>query len=124
MPAQARQVEKGIGTALAPLLALPGARHLGRGLRGVIPSLRLGVERGAFPGHGQVQVDTIEQRPREFVAIALDLLRGTAAAATGFAQVATGAGVHVELLLANPIEGNRTVVEHAPETQLLESKNG
>ncbi|WP_223719984.1 hypothetical protein, partial [Pseudomonas aeruginosa] len=28
------------------------------------------------------------------------------------------------LLLASPVEGNRTVVEHAPETQLLESKNG
>ncbi len=30
----------------------------------------------------------------------------------------------VFVLLASPVEGNRTVVEHAPETQLLESKNG
>ncbi len=31
---------------------------------------------------------------------------------------------NTSFLLASPVEGNRTVVEHAPETQLLESKNG
>lgn len=34
------------------------------------------------------------------------------------------AAEQLSVLLASPVEGNRTVVEHAPETQLLESKNG
>lgn len=75
-------------------------------------------------GHGQVQVDTVQQWAGELAAIALDLLRAAATAPAGITQIAAGAGIHLELLLASPVEGNRTVVEHAPETQLLESKNG
>lgn len=85
---------------------------------------RLVVQCSALASHGQVQVDAVQQWPGQLVAIARDLLGAAAAAASGVAQVAARAGVHLELLLANPIEGNRTVVEHAPETQLLESKNG
>lgn len=82
------------------------------------------LQAGAFAEHADVQVDAIEQRSGQLAPVALDLFRGAAAAATGIAEVATGTGIHLELLLASPVEGNRTVVEHAPETQLLESKNG
>lgn len=94
MRAQPRQIEKGVGATLALLLAFPGLCHQGGGVGRVCPGLRGGVQGGGFPGDGQVQVDSVEQRARELVAIALDLLRGTATAAAGFAQVAAGAGVH------------------------------
>lgn len=119
----AQQVEVGVGTALAGQLPLPcGADPLADLAGGGFAAARL--QAGAFAEHADVQVDALEQRSGELAAIALDLLRGAAAAAAGIAEVAAGAGVHLELLLASPVEGNRTVVEHAPETQLLESKNG
>jgi hypothetical protein len=71
-----------------------------------------------------VQVDAVEQGAGQLVAVALDLLAAAPATAGRVTQIAARTRVHVELLLASPVEGNRTVVEHAPETQLLESKNG
>lgn len=89
-----RQVEKRIGAALAPLLAVPGIGDEDGGAGGVITGLYARVQRGAFPGDGHVQVDPVQQRPREFVAIALNLLRRAATAPTGLAHIAARAGVH------------------------------
>ena len=41
-----------------------------------------------------MQVDAVEQGAGEFVAVALDLLRGATATSGGFAQVTARAGVH------------------------------
>ena len=49
---------------------------------------------GGLAGHGQVQVDAVEQRAGELAAVAGDLLRGAAAAAAGIAKIAAGAGIH------------------------------
>ncbi|RON08172.1 hypothetical protein BK659_16575 [Pseudomonas brassicacearum] len=75
MSAQTRQVEEGIGTALALLLAVPGFGDDERRAGCVIANLLRGVERGGFAGDGQVQVDTVKQRSGELVAVALDLTR-------------------------------------------------
>ena len=94
MAPQAGQVEKGIGTALALALQLACPGDSGGGFGAVVARLWPGVEGGGLAGHGQVQVDAIEQRAGQLVAIALDLFRRAAAASAGFAKVSAGAGVH------------------------------
>ena len=54
----------------------------------------MGAERGGFTGHGQVQIDAVEQRPGEFVAVALDLFRGAAATPRRLPQITARAGIH------------------------------
>ena len=98
MLAQPRQVQERIGATLALLLAFPGLGNQCRGIGGVVAGLRGGVQRGDFAGDRQVQVDPIQQRPGEFVAVALDLFRRTATARTGVAHVTARAGVHPTVL--------------------------
>ena len=50
------------------------------------------VQRGGFARHGQVQVNAVQQRPRQLVAITLDLVGAAAAAAARVAEVAAGQG--------------------------------
>ena len=88
MLAQTRQVKEGIGATLALLLTLPSLGNQRRRGRRVVAGLPDRIKGSDFPGDRQVQVDTIQQRPREFVAIALNLLRRAAAARAGIAQVA------------------------------------
>lgn len=92
--AQAGQVEKGIGHALALDLALPGARHQG-GAGGCVGTFAgQHMQGGGFPGHRHMQVDAVEQWPRELAAVALDLFGAAATAAAGVAKKAARAGVH------------------------------
>lgn len=92
--AQAGQLEKGVGTALALLLSFACGSHLpcdvGTG-GAVVGAVR---ERRGFTGDGQVQVDAIKQRAGELVAVALDLVAAASTATGGVAMVAAGAGVH------------------------------
>lgn len=91
--AQAVKVEEGIRAALAALLALAGVSHdASDGGAGVAAGVV--VECGAFARHSKVQVNAVEQRARQFVAVALDLLGAAAATASGVAEVAARAGVH------------------------------
>lgn len=87
MAAQPLEVEKRIRAPLAPVLQFPCFSHpdghIGTGL-----AAGLVVQGGAFAGHGQVQVDTVQQRPGQLVAVPCDLLGAAPAAACGVAQVA------------------------------------
>lgn len=94
MPAQAGKVEKGIGAALALLLALAGEGDLAGDGGAVGAVVAGGGQRGGFAGDGDVQVDAVEQRAGEFVAVALDQFAAAAAATGGVAEISTGAGVH------------------------------
>src|SRR5690606_34463774 len=91
---QAGKVEKGIGHTLAAHLPLTRVRHFGRGLGSAFTLMQWGVQSGAFTGDGQVQVDTVQQRPGQLGAVALDLLRGAAAAIARVTEIAARAGVH------------------------------
>lgn len=97
MAAQPLEVEKRIRAPLAPVLQFPCFSHpdghIGTGL-----AAGLVVQGGAFAGHGQVQVDTVQQRPGQLVAVPCDLLGAAPAAACGVAQVAARAGVHGHVL--------------------------
>lgn len=109
MPAQAVEIEEGIGAALATLLQRAGLGH-DSGDTGAGFATGLVIEHGILPGHRQVQVDAVEQGAGEFVAVALDLLGAAAAAAGGVAKIAAGAGVHRRHQLeacreAHPIPG-------------------
>lgn len=94
MAAQAGEIEEGVGAALARLLDPACTRHLGGDRCAVLAAGRRRVERSGFAGDGQVQVDAVEQRAREFAAVALDLVRRAAAAPTGIAEIAARAGIH------------------------------
>src|SRR3546814_5084759 len=94
MAAQAGEVEEGIGAALTGELQLSRLGYLGGEYGTALARLRRSVEGRRLARHGQVQVDAVEQRAGELVAIALDLVRGAAAAPVGITEVATGAGVH------------------------------
>lgn len=65
--AQPWQVEEGIGTALAFLLAFTGLGDLRRGCCGVVAILLERVQCGGFPGNSEVQVDPIQQRPESLL---------------------------------------------------------
>ncbi len=94
MHAQAGQVEEGVGAALALLLQCAGGGDLGGSVGAVVIIVGGWGQRRSFAGNGQVQVDTVQQRAGEFVAVTLDLLAAAAAAPVRVAQVAAGAGVH------------------------------
>lgn len=94
MATQALEVEEGVGAALAIELALAGTGHVGSGAGAVLATGKRVVQRRGFAGHGQVQVDAIEQRAGELGAVALDLFGRAAAAVCAVAQVAAGTGVH------------------------------
>mgnify|MGYP007090654815 CR=1 FL=1 len=94
MTAQAGQVEEGVGAALALLLALSGEGDLAGDGGAVGAVVGGGSKGGGFAGDGEVQVDTVEQGPGQFVAIALDQFAAAAAAPGGIAEIAAGAGVH------------------------------
>lgn len=94
MAAQPRKVEKGVGAALTGLLALAGFGHALGCCGGIVTGYALGIERRGFPRHGQVQVDTVEQRTGQLVAIPLHHVRRAAAAPAGLAEISTGARVH------------------------------
>lgn len=94
MHAQAGQVEEGVGAALALLLQCAGGGDLGGSVGAVVVTVDGWGQRRGFAGNGQVQVDTVQQRAGEFVAVTLDLLAAAAAAPVRVAQVAAGAGVH------------------------------
>lgn len=110
MKSQPGQIEECIGAALAILLNAPGARHDGRDRCAAFARWRCGVERGGFTGHGQVQVDAVEQGAGELAAVALDLVWRAATATAGIAKVAARAGVHRRYQLetcrkAHPVAG-------------------
>jgi len=88
MPAQPWQVEKGIGAALSLLLALPGLGDQGRSAGCIVTGFDR-IQRRAFPGYGQMQVDAVQQGPGQFVAIALNHVRCTGATAARFAKIST-----------------------------------
>lgn len=90
MFAQAWHIEKRVGTTLTTLLPLAGLGDLG-GDAGAGLATGLVAEGGAFACDGQVQVDAVEQRARELVAVALDLLGAAPAAGCRVAQVAAHA---------------------------------
>ena len=94
MLTQPRQIEEGVGAALAFVLTFPGFSHLLGDHGGIVSRFAPGVQRRGFPGDGQVQVDAVQQRAGEFVAVALHHVWRTAAAAAGFAKISTGAGIH------------------------------
>src|SRR3546814_584008 len=94
MAAQAGEVEEGIGAALTGELQLSRLGYLGGEYGTALARLRRNVEGRRLARHGQVQVDAVEQRAGELVAIALDLVRRAAAAPVGITEVATGAGIH------------------------------
>lgn len=94
MAAQSGEVEKGIGAALTGELQLPRLGYLGGEHGTALAHLRRSVEGRRLARNGQVQVDAVEQRAGELVAIALDLVRRAAAAPVGITEVATGAGIH------------------------------
>jgi len=60
----------------------------------VVTRLWHGVEGGGLTGHGEMQVDTVQQRAGEFVAVTGDLIGAATATAAGVAEISTGAGVH------------------------------
>lgn len=60
---QPGQVEKGVGDALAVQLDIPRCRDAAGSHRAGLAVIGRGVELGAFTGHGDVQVDAVEQRP-------------------------------------------------------------
>lgn len=91
MCAQAGQVEEGIGAALALLLQRAGGGDLGGSVGAVVVTVGGWGQRRGFAGNGQVQVDTVQQRAGEFVAVTLDLLAAAAAAPVRVAQVAAHA---------------------------------
>ncbi|MNF89111.1 hypothetical protein D3C84_716230 [compost metagenome] len=76
------------------MLTLPGLGHLLGDRGGIVPGFALGGQRRGFPGDGQVQVDAVQQRSGEFVAVALHHVRCTAAASAGLAKISTGARIH------------------------------
>ena len=87
MAAQTVEVEKRIGAPLPTLLQVARLGHpLGDRSAGVAAGLV--VQRGGFARHGQVQVNAVQQRPRQLVAITLDLVGAAAAAAARVAEVA------------------------------------
>lgn len=92
--AQPWQVEEGIGAALALVLQVPGFGDLLGGGGAAFSGRWRVAQCGGFARHSEVQVDAIEQRPGEFVAIALDLVTAALAASRGFAKVAAGTGIH------------------------------
>lgn len=92
------KVEVRVAAALAFQLLLTCFNHLSGQLGAAWTGLSAGVEAGGFARHRQVQVDTVEKRPGEFVAVALDLLAAATAAPGRVAQVAAGAGVHPVVL--------------------------
>lgn len=94
MLAQPRHIQKSIGAALTPILTIPcvgnQCRSAGRGFT----ALYAGIEGCGFSGDGQVQVDTVQQRAGQFVAIALNLLRRTTTPSGRLAKISTGTGIH------------------------------
>lgn len=92
--AQAGQVEKRIGHALARHLDVPGRRDPGSGRGRVVSGQCRCVQGGGLAGDGDVQVDAVQQRAGELSPVALDLLRGAPAAAAGVPEKAARAGVH------------------------------
>ncbi len=75
------------------LLHLTGLGHPGRYLGAAFAAGLIGKARG-LPGDRQVQVNAVQQRARQLVAVALDLFGTAAAAAGGVAKVTARAGVH------------------------------
>lgn len=75
-------------------MPLAGSRYLGRRLSGAFTFLKRSVQCGAFAGDRQVQVDAVEQWSGQLGAVALDLLRGAAAAVARVAEIAAWAWVH------------------------------
>src|SRR5213080_4588897 len=94
MLSQPRQVEEGIGTTLTPLLPFAGIGDQQGGTGGVIAGWSRRVERRGFASDGQVQVDAIQQRAGELVAIALNLFRRAATTSAGLAEITARAGIH------------------------------
>lgn len=94
MTAQPRQIKEGVGATLAFVLPLPGVGDQYRRSGGVIAGFERRIQRRGFASDGQVQVDPVQERPRQFVAITLDHVRCATAFAAGFAEISTGAGVH------------------------------
>ncbi|MNR27490.1 hypothetical protein D3C85_1447650 [compost metagenome] len=94
MFAQARQIKESVRAALAFLLSLSGVGNQHCGCCGVITGFQRRVQRCGFPSDGQVQVDSVQQRSRQFVAVTLDHVRCTTAFAAGFAKISTGARIH------------------------------
>src|SRR5690606_29393410 len=104
------KVQKSVGAALAFLLDAPCAGYQGGDRCAAFARYWRGAEGRGLASDGQVQIDAIEQRSREFAAIALDLIRRAAAATAGIAKVAARAGVHRRNQLkacweAHPITG-------------------
>ena len=60
----------------------------------VSPACCVGLRGSGLPRDSQVQINPVQQRPGQFIAIALDLLRCTPATPAGLAHVAARAGVH------------------------------
>ncbi len=94
MGAQPGQVEKGVGGALALELDIPRCRNAAGSRLAGFAVIRRGIELGALAGHGNVQVDAVEQGPGELAAVTLDLIGATAAAPAGVAEKPARAGVH------------------------------
>jgi len=93
MRLQPFHVEKSVGPALALLLQRPHPRHHLSDV-GAALAARGMAEDGVFAGHGEVQVNAVEQGAGKFVAVALDLFGAAPAAAARIPQVAARAGVH------------------------------
>lgn len=92
--AQPGQVEKRIGTALALQLNASSIGHLFSDDLCCLATGKRGVQRRGFARDGQVQVDTIKQRPGQLATVTLNLIWRTAAAAARVTQITAWARVH------------------------------
>ena len=94
MAFQTRQIEKGIGAALALLLDFTGLGDPLGGAGAAVAGHWRRIERGRLAGDRQVQIDAVEQRAGEFVAVALDHIGRAGTAAAGLAEITAGTGIH------------------------------
>ena len=87
-------VGKDAAPGKAPGLSLPGLQHQGPHLRGAFR----GIARGQFPetqpGHRNVHVDAVQQRPGDAAPVLLDLFGGAGAGPPRVAEITARAGVH------------------------------
>ena len=94
MHAQARQIKERVGATLAFVLPLPCVGNQNGGGQGVVTGFDCGIQSRGLTGDRQVQIDPIQQRPGEFVAVALNHVRRAGTATTRLAEISTGARIH------------------------------
>src|SRR5712671_2025050 len=88
------RAEPGVAFALARQLPLMRAFRAFPDLRGILAATRVNELVFAHGGHLDLDIDAIEQRPRELVTVACHLVGRASAFAAEMPQIAARAGIH------------------------------